>query len=230
MNLNLTNIKRGQNAKQSVSSFLHKKNKSFDKWLSANLHAPYNRWQRIDKSTGQMVDEHKWLIAGCKIKRTNEESRKANEFLDALKVEVFEHRTEFIRAGIPVNYVNIKNKIFNVLERPLSLVEIFEDHNRKFKELVGQEYAASTLQRYETTLKHVQQFLTWKYKITDINIKKIDHSFITEFEFFLRSERKCANNSTVKYMKNFGKIIRICLDSHWIEKQMSHYKTRYRRH
>ena len=36
--------------------------------------------------------------------------------------------------------------------------------------------------------------------------------------FYLRSERKCANNSAVKYIKNFKKIVRICLSSGWLDK------------
>ncbi|MEP6949713.1 MAG: phage integrase SAM-like domain-containing protein [Ginsengibacter sp.] len=55
-----------------------------------------------------------------------------------------------------------------------------------------------------------------QYGVSDIDIKKIDHSFITEYDFYLRSIRKCANNSAVKYIQNFGKIIRICLSSGWI--------------
>lgn len=174
--------------------------------------------KRIDKSTGRVVDINRWIVNAGKTKGNNEETKEINNYLDVLKAQVYDYRTEFMRSGIPVNFANLKNKLNGVDERQLSLVEIFQDHNRKFKELVGQEYSAATLQRYETTLKHIQQFLTWKYKITDINIKEIDHSFITEFEFFLRSVRKCANNSTVKYIKNFKKIVRICLDSHWIER------------
>ncbi|MEB0261576.1 MULTISPECIES: phage integrase SAM-like domain-containing protein [unclassified Mucilaginibacter] len=30
--------------------------------------------------------------------------------------------------------------------------------------------------------------------------------------------RKCANNSTVKYMKNFKKIILMCIDNGWLDK------------
>lgn len=37
-----------------------------------------------------------------------------------------------------------------------------------------------------------------------------------DYDFFLRSERKCANNSAVKNMKNFGKIIRICIANRWL--------------
>lgn len=98
------------------------------------------------------------------------------------------------------------------------LLEIFAEHNRKVEALVGDEYAAGTLERYQTSLKHTKAFLEWKYKTSDIDIRRIDPDFVTNYEFFLRTERKCANNSAVKYIKNFKKIIRICLASGWITK------------
>ena len=52
--------------------------------------------------------------------------------------------------------------------------------------------------------------------VCDIEIRKIDHSFITEYEFYLRSACKCANNTALRYINNFGKIIRICLFNGWI--------------
>jgi site-specific recombinase XerD len=174
--------------------------------------------RRIDKSTGEFVDEKRWMKNANKVKPTTEEAKRINNYLDVLKAEVLEHRTEFIRQGIPVNYDNLKNKIFGIDERQLSLIDIFEQHNKDFKALVGKEYSEGTLTRYETTLKHTKQFLEWKWKKSDIDIRNIDHEFITAFDFFLRSVRKCANNSAVKYIKNFGKIIRICLDNDWIDK------------
>ncbi|MFI5140315.1 MAG: site-specific integrase, partial [Sphingobacteriales bacterium] len=98
------------------------------------------------------------------------------------------------------------------------LISIFKDHNKKVAALVGNEFAPGTLERYETSLRHTQHFLTWKYQVADIDIKQIDHDFIIGYEFYLRSERKCANNSAVKYIKNFKKIIRICLASGWLDK------------
>ena len=66
------------------------------------------------------------------------------------------------------------------------------------------------------SLKHTIEFMQWKYKIDDIDIRKVNHNFITEYDFYLRSVRKCANNSAVKYLKNFGKIVRICLSNGWL--------------
>lgn len=58
----------------------------------------------------------------------------------------------------------------------------------------------------------------WKFQKGDIDIVDIDHAFITDYEFWLRSVRKCANNAAVKYIKNFKKIVRICMANGWLDK------------
>ena len=98
------------------------------------------------------------------------------------------------------------------------LVPIFEEHNKKMEALIGDEYAPGTLERYRTSLRHTIEFMKLKYKISDIDIKKIDHTFIVDFDFFLRTTRKCNNNSTIKYLRNFGKIIHICIANGWMTK------------
>jgi site-specific recombinase XerD len=125
---------------------------------------------------------------------------------------------ELIHDGKEANFENFRNKYFGLEERKKMLVPIFEDHNQKVEALLNQEFAPGTLERYKTSLKHTIDFLKWKYNVSDIDIKKIDHVFVTEYEFYLRSVRKCANNTAVKYIKNFGKIIRICIANGWIDK------------
>lgn len=51
-----------------------------------------------------------------------------------------------------------------------------------------------------------------------LKLKKIDHEFITSYDFYLKSVCKCNQNTTSKYIKNFGKVIRICLANGWIER------------
>ncbi|QRE63634.1 phage integrase SAM-like domain-containing protein, partial [Flavobacterium psychrophilum] len=90
---------------------------------------------------------------------------------------------------IPVTTETLKSKILGVDERQRMLIPIFQDHNNKIKELVGKEYAPGTLERYKTSLSHTIEFLQWKYKVSDIEINKIDHAFVTDYEFWLRSVR-----------------------------------------
>lgn len=48
--------------------------------------------------------------------------------------------------------------------------------------------------------------------------QNIDHGFITAYDFYLRSHRNCGNNTAVKYIKNFKKIIRIFIANGWLDK------------
>jgi site-specific recombinase XerD len=82
--------------------------------------------------------------------------------------------------------------------------------------MVGKEYSPSTLTRYVTSMNHVIEFMQWKFGIADIDITKLNHEFITDFNFYLRTEKNCNNNSAAKYIKNFRKIIRICLSNGWL--------------
>ncbi len=110
-----------------------------------------------------------------------------------------------------------------------SLVAIFIEHNMQVATLVGQEYAPATLTRYKTTLKHTIAFLEWKCQVKDVDVKDINHEFITSFEFYLRSVCKCNNNSAVKYIKNFKKVIRICIANGWSNKDpFVNYKSKVR--
>ena len=134
---------------------------------------------------------------------------------------------ELIHRNEVLSIENFKSKLLGSEERHRKLIPIFQDHNNKIKELVGKEYAAGTLERYTTSLKHTIEFMQWKYNVSDIDITKIDHAFITDYEFWLRSVRNCANNTAVKYIKNFHKIIKICLDNDWLEKNpFANYKSK----
>jgi site-specific recombinase XerD len=183
--------------------------------------------KRTEISTGLTCDPARWNNAAGKANGNGEESKALNAQLEVIKRKIQDAFFELHLAGKVVSVEELKNKLSGRADRQLSLVEIFQDHNNKFQELVGKEYAAGTLERFKTSLKHTTEFLKFKYNVSDIDIRRIDHAFVTEFEFYLRSVRKCANNSAVKYIKNFGKIIRICLANGWIDKDpFANYKSR----
>lgn len=174
--------------------------------------------RRFDVSTGQYVEESKWSSEGYKIKGNSEEARIINGRLDMLRAAVYETEKKLFMSQVEITFESFKNEYQGKKTRERMLIPIFVEHNRKMKELIGLEYAAGTYERYEISLRHTKNFLLWKYNLSDIAIEKIDHAFITEYEFYLRSERKCANNTTVKYIKNFHKIVNQCLANEWLNK------------
>lgn len=183
--------------------------------------------KRIELTTGRFVELSKWSADAGKMKGTTDEARSINNQLDILKMKIIDAQMELVHKNIPVTSESLKLKLLGSNERARMLVPIFQDHNNKIKELIGKEYAAGTLERYTTSLKHTIEFLEWKYKVSDIDIKQIDHAFITDYEFYLRSVRNCSNNTAVKYIKNFNKIIKICLANDWLDKNpFNNYKSK----
>ena len=183
--------------------------------------------KRIELSTNRFIEISKWSTEAGKMKGTSEEARSINNHLDLLKNQIRDAEMELIYKKITITTEIFKSKLLGVDERARMLVPIFQDHNNKIKELVGKEYAPGTLERYTTSLKHTIEFMQWKYNISDIDITKIDYAFITDYEFWLRSVRNCANNTAVKYLKNFNKIIKLCLANDWIDKNpFANYKSK----
>ncbi len=174
--------------------------------------------KRFEYSTKKFVTPTKWSPELSKMKGNSEEARSINSLLDFTRNRVNEIHFELLKDSKRINVEEFKNKLLGVKERERMLIPIFVEHNRKMKELIDLEYAAGTYERYVTSLRHTKNFLLWKYNVSDISIDRIDHAFITEYEFYLRSERKCANNTTVKYIKNFHKIVNQCLANGWLDK------------
>lgn len=176
--------------------------------------------ERADISSKRYINPDKWNANGQKLRGSGEEVRALNSYLKTLEHQVYEAHRNMIEKKLPLTAAGLKNILLkkDEPEKDKMLVPIFEEHNRQVKALIGREYAQGTLDRYQTSLKHTVEFIQWKYKVNDINIRGINHEFIMSYDFYLRSERKCNNNSTVKYLKNFKKIILICIANGWLDK------------
>jgi site-specific recombinase XerD len=172
----------------------------------------------VEISTKRYADPEKWNPQSQKINGSSEEIKSLNAYLKTVEQQVYDAHHQMLKDKAVITSASLKQKLLGSEERQRMLVPIFVDHNKKIEALLGDEFASGTLERYRTSLKHTIEFLQWKYNVSDIDIKKIDHAFITEYEFYLRSVRKCNNNSAVKYIKNFGKIIRLCIANGWLDR------------
>jgi site-specific recombinase XerD len=204
------------NTKLSILFFVKRTKTNVDGLLPIFIRITLNG-ERIEFSTKRFTTSEKWSVEGNCMKGTSAEAKATNSFLDTLKAKIYDYQQQLIREDNLVNVENMRNKILGIEKRSHMLIGIFQQHNEEIKALVGREFATATYTRYETSLKHTVDFLRWKYKVSDIDIRKINHETITSYEFYLKSVRKCNQNTTAKYIKNFGKIVRICLANGWIE-------------
>jgi site-specific recombinase XerD len=171
-----------------------------------------------DIAAKRYIDPRKWDGKAHKALGNTQEAKTLNLYLKTLEQRVYDSHYQMLKEEDFVTSESLKSKLLGTDISTRMLIPIFQDHNDKVEALVGQDFAPGTLERYKTSLKHTQEFLIWKYKTSDIDITKIDHAFIMDYDFWLRSVRKCANNTAVKYIKNFKKIIRLCMANGWLSK------------
>ena len=141
-----------------------------------------------------------------------------NAYLETLQEKVYEIKRKLIDQNKTITAETIKNILTgqgDMNDRPRMLMEIFQHHNDQIAALVGKGYAPGTLERYITSFKHTRSFMEWKYKLSDMDIRKLDYEFITEYEFWIKSVRNCDHNTTMKYLANFRKIVKRCLQNGW---------------
>jgi site-specific recombinase XerD len=173
--------------------------------------------KRSEITTGRVCEPKQWNSKSGRLNGTKDDVKIFNGYLDNLQAMVYRAHKLLTEAGLEITAESIKNKFSGKEEKTNTLLEAVKDHNAKMKALVGKEYALGTLKRFEVMERHLSAFMLQKYNIADISIKKIDHAFISDFEFYLRTENSCANNTAIRYLKNFGKIIRICISLKWMD-------------
>ncbi|MDV3724838.1 recombinase [Elizabethkingia anophelis] len=179
--------------------------------------------KRSEFSTGKNVDLSKWNPEISRIKGNSEEARTINKYFDVLSSKILEIERNLTLSGESFEATDVRNLLTGRQETERHLIPIFQDHNDRMKKLIGKEYAVATLKNFKTCLAHLKQFLWSFYKKSDINIKKIEPAFLNDFDFFLRTVAKCNNNSTVKHTKNLAKILKICYQNTWIDKDLVVY-------
>jgi|GEM_PF-2670097 len=122
-----------------------------------------------------------------------------------------------IQDGKAITFESFREKWLGITDRPRILMEAFQQHNDQPAMLVGKDFSPSTLERYKTSRDHTRSFLQRKYRVIDIDIKKLDYEFVSDFEFWLKTQLNCNHNTTIKYISNFRKIVNICIRKGWLQ-------------
>jgi site-specific recombinase XerD len=174
--------------------------------------------KRIELSAKREVDPLKWNSHSGRGMGTKEEIKTLNAYLDTFQMKLYEAQRQLLENGKPFTAETLKNKMTGKEERPRMLIEIIQHHNDSIKTLIGLDYSRPTWVKYNTTQKHIMEFLQWKYQITDINIRELNFEFINDFEFYLKSQKKIDVNTNAKYIKNVKKIVNECVAKNWLDK------------
>lgn len=165
-----------------------------------------------------ILPEHWNSERGCAVANTRF-GKELNQCLDQIRLQVYQRHQELLSRNLPVTAAALKGAYLNGLgeEDVHNLLDLYCEHNASLKSMIDKGVSRATYIRHETSRRNLERFLRDTYKLEDISLKEVTHVFIKEYETYLRTTRNCNNNSTVKYIKNFGKIIKEAMNRDWVQ-------------
>jgi integrase len=171
-----------------------------------------------ETSTKRKWDSTRWDQKTERAIGTKEDARSLNFFLDSLTLKINEIKTEMMYSGKTITAEKIMDEVLGKTAPKIKVLEEFQKHNDEMEALLGKGYAKGTLDRFTITKNHLTAFIKLKLKKHDLEFTDLNLEFIKDFEFYLRTVRNCSNNTTLKYIANFKKIVIRAIDKEIILK------------
>ncbi len=174
--------------------------------------------KRAELSTKRSIEPSKWDAKAGKVKGNKEDARIINDHLTNLAHKALKSHSKMEESGDSITAKKIKEILIGVGANKKTILEVFKYHNDMIKAQIGTEFALGTYKRFETTYKHIEEFLRHHYHVDDMALTELKFQFITELEFYLKTVKSCNHNSTLKYIRNFRKIVNMAIRNEWMEK------------
>ena len=172
---------------------------------------------RKDISINKMVELSQWSSQANRVIGHTKEAVLLNNYMDSLKARVtsifheLDDKYDDLTIDMLVNAINGK-----FVKAYVNLINLHTKYNEKVAGLVGIDYRKSTLVRYNTSLKHLKNFILYQYKAEDYSLKKINHEFVTGYDYYLKVVCRMQHNSAVKYHKNLKRVLSYARANQWI--------------
>lgn len=188
---------------------------------------------KVELALHRRVDLSIWNPAVGMAMGNSKEARNINSYLLSVQTSIYDTYKYLRETGKTVTPLAIKNTYLGIIDESelgKKIINLYREHNDKIASLVNIDYSPETIERYETSLKHTQDFIKRKYDKDDIYVKELDHEFITDYEIYFKTVRKCSHNTTLKYIKNFKKIVRLAITNGHLDRDpFVNYKMRLKK-
>lgn len=169
-------------------------------------------------ATKKTVEVSKWNQKAQRLKGTDQESISVRDRMRFLSNEIGSAYDELRYQKEEVTAEKIRAKVEGD-EDGKNITELMKYH----LDGPGKLLAQGTLKNYHSTERFILEFLK-KKKLKDIKLTKIDFKFLTEFSIYLRTktpdkgQRICTNNTVMKHVERFQKLMGLALRFGWIVK------------
>ena len=196
----------------SILFFIKRKKLLKDGTASIFARVTFNRLS-AEVATGKSVVPTQWVATKGRAKGNTLVNKQVNSFLDQMEYTLHDLTLQIQREGKQVSAKEILNryKHLNAPKPKTGILALYAEHNQELEELVSISVALATYKRHETSLKLFHEFLLYRYQVEDLAVSEIDVEILQKYQHYLMTVRHNNNNTTVKYIRNLGKILNLAV-------------------
>jgi site-specific recombinase XerD len=157
------------------------------------------------------ADPNLWDVPSGRLKGKSHEARKINGEIDKINVAVHARFKEIVSLKGHTTASEVKNDFQGISSAQETLLKTFREHNEDYKKRTGVNISIGTWRSYENAIAHLQRFLHHKYHVSDLSFRQLDYSFIENFEYYLRINRKLKPGTMLNKLSCLRKMVKIAI-------------------
>ena len=158
------------------------------------------------------VPERLWEVRGGRAKGRSLEADRINRHLDDIRSQLDRHYRDIRDRESYVTAEKVKNAWLGFGKRYRTLLSTFRSFTEDLHGRIGVDRSKNTWYRYLATMKHLQAFLTAKYRVSDIALAELEQSFIEQFHVYLKTERALKLTSICRYLDCLINVVKIAFN------------------
>ena len=158
-----------------------------------------------------------WETKGGRATGKSVMARNVNMELDKIKARIDKYYKEIVERDNFVTAEKVKNAFLGLEFRQHTLMTTFSQWIEDYKKQVaGGLKAQKTLDKYNAVYKHVGSFMQFHYHVSDMALKEIMPSFISDFEIYLKTEKHFVHNTANIYVKPIMMLMHRAHENGWV--------------
>ena len=176
---------------------------------------------RVENNIRKSIDPSLWSQAKESARGKSRKSCDLNAYIENARIKLHQIFCELEEQNQPITARLLQEIFFGQDKEPeaiRTLIGTMQEHNDQCRALVGKDYALITVRRYESCKRYLAELIRQKYGKDDLPLAEVNGELVRAFEFYLKTEKNCQQNTVIRYMKCLKKIINLALANEWIEK------------
>jgi site-specific recombinase XerD len=185
--------------------------------------------KRVEISLKKKVNLNSWN-AKTGYLDSGEDAKSVNNYITQVKAKLFKIYTKMQTLEESISAEAIKLEFTGTKEERKTILQVFDYHNDQMTKIVGIDAVPATLVKFKTIRTKLASFIKYQYKKNDYYLPDLSHQFLTNFEYYLKTEENIQHNTTMKYIQNFKKIVNLAVRNDWLPKNpFSEFRCSFRK-